>query len=53
MGYAQGSVWRNGMEWIIYTVQTMHDKVQLKVRVGSSYSDPIDVSVGMFTRDLC
>ena len=34
-------------EWIIRTVQAMYDKPQSKVRVGSSYNDPIDVSVGV------
>ena len=34
-------------EWIIRTVQAMYDKAQSKVRVGSSYSDPIDVPVGV------
>ena len=32
-------------EWIIRTVQAMYRNAQSKVRVGSSYSEPIDVSV--------
>ena len=43
MGYAKVGV----EEWIIRTVQAMYDKAQSKVRVGSSYSDPINVSVGV------
>ena len=34
-------------EWIIRTVQAMYRNAQSKVRVGSSYSEPIDVSVGV------
>ena len=34
-------------EWIIHTVQAMYCNAKSKVRVGSEYSDPIDVSVGV------
>ena len=34
-------------EWIIRTVQAMYCNAQSKVRVGSSYSEPINVSVGV------
>ena len=34
-------------EWIIRTVQAMYSNAGSKVRVGSSYSEPIDVSVGV------
>ena len=34
-------------EWIIRTVQAMYRNAQSKVRVGSSYSEPIEVSVGV------
>ena len=34
-------------EWIIRTVQAMYRNAKSKVRVGSSYSEPIDVSVSV------
>ena len=39
-------------EWVIQVVKSMYDHAQSKVRIANSYSNPVNVSVGVHQRSL-